>query len=217
MSVLVPNRGFIGVAGLNRNPNGTLITDSDTWYGDSTPGDGWSYVGQQAWSQQYNGGPNIGNATRSGTTGIWKKTPPAPAPAAPAPAPVAAPPPPPKPSGTPTGPTVSDDEAAGRPGPWSLQGGKKEDVVETKGFLDTQLERTDTDYDQWLAKQPSGGSSESNSDWDRYFKDEYTSGRPLLTRAGDHNKGGRRMAGGGDFLSDLNGIAGLGNPSRTSL
>jgi hypothetical protein len=113
---------------------------------------------------------------------------------------------------------VSDDEAAGVPGPWSLEGGKKEDYVETKGFLDTQLERPEgeTAYGQWLNKQPTPGGSSTGGDWDKYFKNEYTSGRPLATHAKAHQTGGRRMAAGGDFLSDLNGIAGLGNPSKAS-
>ena len=85
-----------------------------------------------------------------------------------------------------------------------------------EGYLDNYLSRENSDYKQWWSDRAEQNEQNkaNSSDWDRYFRDEYKKSEPLATVAKDHEAKDKRwrMAGGGDFLTGINGF--LGNYSK---
>jgi len=164
----------------------------DTARSPSRPGNDWVATGIAG----YGSGPS------GGQTMTWRYDGPAEKAAAPAPpaaaAPAAAAP-------APSGGVGEDYE----PGPRSLEGGKKLDKVESDGALAKYLD-SETDYDKWLQRNK-GKPTEDDSTgggWDRYFRDEVTTGKPMPTEAKDSNDKALvpRMAGSGDFYKGYSGI-----------
>ena len=138
----------------------------------------------------------------------WFKKPEAPTPA----------PPPPPPAVAPVASSSSGGVGETESGPLTFFGGKEEaggdSDSSSSGSLNNYL-ASSGDYEKWVARQGSQSSENQDRDssdmgWDRYFKDP---GRPLPTHAksSDSDSGKKstlaRMAGNGDFLDGLNGLA----------
>lgn len=193
--------------------NTSAITGKDFKVGDTAvsptnPGDGWTFMGVKP----------FGSGPSGGITSNWRfdgVKPAAQPQAAPAPAPPAAPAPEQR----------VDTIGANAPSPNKPKtdfggsgsgafGDKPRD--DDEGYLDSYLNRENSDYKQWWAdRAPQNAENQANSsDWSRYFRDEYKKGEPNPTFAKDHETKSKRwrMAGGGDFLTGINGF--LGNYSK---